>query len=382
MVAAAVAVPHEVSAGPLLDWLLGRQTAYYPAYPGVAAQTSYYPGTAGVYNSAQVTPITSFYGTGNVYPTATYAANYPVAQAAYSPVQSAYSPSTTMYSPVNTNPTTVSAYPAYPAYRQGGLFDGVRQLFRPFWPWGSGYTTVYYPAQVTYYRPTATVVPGTTLPTTSMSACSSYQMQVQRLPSASLLPEQPSYAGDSCGCRNAAPTYPMGADPYGVQPPYAVAPGGSYPGNSNPVYPQNPSYPSNPVYPQTYNGVPSSGAVGGPSDIVPVPQPQLSPTSGYYNGALPQLSAEPVTNSVLQPIVPNTNGASYNNSSNIELRPNPAPQPSWQIQPSLQTQPTSDGRSADSRDSTFKTIQWTSRRMPVAPSQPQRPVKYDDSGWK
>jgi hypothetical protein len=385
-------MPSTATAGWLCDWLMGRQTAYYaptylaPTYaaPTTVAPTAYYaPATA--YYAPTVSPVagsvSSFYGTGNIYPSfpgtaAVAPVNYGVLPVSgYSPIASpttsyypptsfpttAYYPSSSYAAPVYT--TTGYAYPTVPTYQPGGLFDGLRRMFRPTWNWGSGYTTRYYPAQVTYYSPVTSYSPATGVPVTSLSPCTSYQPQLQRLPVSSYLPTTVAPPQSNCG---------------------------------NPTGYYSPAAPSYNTFPQGTTGVyPPSGTA---NDLAPVGQPVLPPTnvqspstSLYPNSTLPSyapsLGMSATSSSSVTPLPDSGSGVGFGKEGStgavvkeFGLQPIPALSlPSWYDNSSRQ-ETTEDTRN-------FKTIQWRkpSVALPVKqPAAPAKPpfVKFDDSGWK
>ena len=78
-------------------------------------------------------------------------------------------------------PMPYAATPPAPK-REGCLSRFCNKLF------GTGYTTSYYRAPVTYYRPVTTVNPATGTTVTVQQPCTAYEQQVQRNPFTTVLP--------------------------------------------------------------------------------------------------------------------------------------------------------------------------------------------------
>lgn len=282
--------PANAQAGPLLDWLFGRNRA--PAYPvgqPVPANTAYYGGYA------PTTPYTANYGyyNGPASPvvgqgTAGYRAPVPTGIAAA------------------TVPSTLSYVP--------------------------NYRTSAYRAPVTYYRPIVTTDPNTGAQVVTMAPCTSYEYQTQRVPTLGRRALYPSALLPSLAPtpRPTIQTYtlPNGgvALPYATQP---IAPGVSgyrgYAYYQQPTYQQptnglvapTGSYPSSPYYgnsnggctgsysaPNTYanpvpsNTVPGTIAPQGPNVIrTPVPGygREVAPPAGAGGAILPSDSGVPST---------------------------------------------------------------------------------------
>lgn len=360
----------QAQAGPLCDWLFGRNTtpytpyaagypvtlpvgtvpmaapqaAYYP--PAYAPQTSYYapvyvpqvsynPPAYGLGGSdagyAIATPApgttfpvadqqTSFYGTGNVYPTDQYGQ---VAPAQYSaPAQYGGVAPVTAYRPATVNyPSTVQTYPGVPA-SSPGVMGGMSRFFGSMF--GTNYQSSYNPAAVTYYRPVVTVDPTTGAQTVVQQPCSSYEYQMQRSPYVSLAPSYaPVTAPASGACATGAGYAASGVGAYN---PYAGSPITTSPAPSSYVAPatsyadpNSGSVPANFYYapPVTGGLAPATGSpLPGPTpsspDTTTVPQPQLDVTG------------QPAATSSYNPNAGNTPGvASYSSARPLPATTNP-----------------------------------------------------------
>ncbi|MEX0824904.1 MAG: hypothetical protein WD119_01995, partial [Pirellulaceae bacterium] len=351
--------------------------AAMPAYS--AARPATLPtGYAGLYSSyygatpqqavIAPAPVTSFYGTGNIYPDA-HAASPGVVTANYA----AASPPQAI---INPQP-------------RRGLLGGIfGSLF------GTNYRTSYYRAPVTYYRPVTTVSPTSGAATTVQQPCTSYENQVQRSPISSFQ-GAPSTPNSCCTTSPATGTwtptngYPAGqtgegAEGYVPQPtlpadsfdPYSSQTSG-YGAYSNGT-PSNSSYaPTNgsdldcpPTNTSPLVGSPSNGDYNGsefnggqPSDRQPVEQPQLDGTPSSVlrnyrqfpeNGATTNSSGWRRTG----PIPATSEPA----SPQREARPIPAPRSAWPT-PTESTDEAS-GRTATRDGWSSKKIQWASHTQP------------------
>jgi hypothetical protein len=207
------------------------------------------------------------------YQPGTQATNYSTlqaGQAATNRVVTAYSsppitaPPITAPPILNPPPVTYAAAPPA-AKREGCLSRFCNKLF------GTGYTTSYYRAPVTYYRPVTTMNAATGAMVTVQQPCTSYEQQMQRNPFTTVLP----------GTTNA---------PNQCQSGYPCPPGANT-CNTVPGYSQNPTFAQPAPISQTpYNGIGQVGATGtGDYQAMPIPSLQPSGTLGAQPGT-PNLS--------------------------------------------------------------------------------------------
>jgi hypothetical protein len=347
------------SAGPLCDWLFGRQTvplqpyaAGYPvavAHPGsmVPAATAPIPaapftsfsipvngasalqmpgysagfGTfaavpatgpgdrgyamfsppAGTQFPASSAPQTAFWGTSSFQPTNSA---WPPHQAGYGSV----APVTAYQAPITAGPSTVQTYPGIPA-SSPGCCGGIARFFASLC--GTGYQSSYYRAPVTYYRPVTTtdaLSGGTTI---VQQPCSSYEYQLQRSPFTTFSPGStaPITAPPANQCSPTTNYY----NPYAG----SVSPVAGYqavPGNANFQPGYSTSVDTN-VVPGQYYGPPASAPAN---------------TNGYYNGS----QANPDNINVGQPALESSARPSYDPSSTVTLPPPPA---SWWSQSAMRS---------------------------------------------
>jgi|GEM_PF-2882987 len=302
-------------------------------------------------------PVTSFYGTGNVYPanpltlaggagTMTAAVATPqvsyYAPQGYAPQTSGLSgPVVTATSPapmmVQGTPavgyaapagTTVQTYPGVPA-ASPGFFGGLSRFFGGMF--GTGYSTSYYAAPVTYYRPVTTVDPSTGATTIVQRPCTSSEYLMQRTPITTCYPNTSGIASTSSSCCGPAPATT-------VYNPYAPAMGTTL----------VPDAGSMSAY-GTSAGPWAAGVSGGnyPADLAPVGQPQLGATTlpqsqsiapyPAQSSAMPPLPSPPSpTWAPLNPgITSPGQGSPENQSSGDGGALNTAPQNSSLIAPPL-----------------------------------------------
>lgn len=257
--------------------------------------------------------VTSFYGTGNVYPAnpLTLAGGAPPMTAAIATPQASYyapqgyapqmpglsGPVVTATSPapmiVQGTPavgsaapagTTVQTYPGVPAANPG-FFGGLSRFFGGMF--GTGYSTSYYAAPVTYYRPVTTVDPATGTTTIVQRPCTSSEYLMQRTPIATCYPNTSGTASTASSCCGAAPTTI-------VYNPYA-------PAMTTPLVPNAGSMSALGTSASPWAPGVSSG--NSPADLAPVGQPQLGatalpqsqPVAPYpsQSAAMPPLSSPP-----------------------------------------------------------------------------------------
>ena len=166
-------------------------------------------------------------------------------------------------------PMPYAAAPPAPK-REGCLSRFCSKLF------GTGYTTSYYRAPVTYYRPVTTMNPATGTMVTVQQPCTSYEQQVQRNPFTTVLP-----ANNTTPINNCQPGCPC--------------PPGVNACNTIPSYNQSATFGQPAPISQTpYSGIGQAGALGtGDYQAMPIPaippagamgtqptNPNLSPLTG------------------------------------------------------------------------------------------------------
>ncbi len=406
-------------------------TTYAAQMPAYGSTTPLPSGYAGQYSSLYggapaapiaPAPVTSFYGTGNVYPPTNVTTSYSAASPAVA-------------SPAVAAPVAAAPVVAVPARR--GLLG---------WLFGQNYQTSYYAAPVTYYRPQTTVDPASGSTVTVQRPCTSYQYQVQRAPYYGLQPAAATPAAaapPSCGV-NGQPSYTQPAPPYsqpnqtfapapqpstngaplsngtpgeGFVPQPTLPPAGTQSSGMQATPPTYHSYPSSPSAPltgappstiQSYspatpsrpsqngaaedqdNGAPSNNGNGsGSRNQPPVSDNETSLNSAWPSSESPSSYARPI------PAPP----ATWNQTAPTNTpAPAPAPTPSRRYE-------SSGGRTAALPAWGYKKISWSQPvdetvqqatytapaevaplpRSPeparVAPA-PARPRAYDDSGWR
>jgi hypothetical protein len=316
-------------------------------------------------------PTTSFYGTGNVYPT--YNTPYQAGYGAVAPA-TAVAPVTAYYPPVvNTNPSTVQTYPGTPA-APPGLLGGISRFFGNVL--GTGYSSSYYRAPVTYYRPVTTVDPTTGVPTTVQRPCSSYEYQLQRSPVTTFAPGAPAVTAPPANCAPTTNYY----NPYGSVAPATTdnyAPTMTSPSMTSPstggVYPQGASNPDqiNIGQPQLQN---SSRPPLGSENSTFVPQqslPAAPPTYWTPSGMRSDSNDRYGTDAYAREMSSTTRSSGVD-SRRSDLRPLPAgdyPYPVNRPQDDsgmeaqkradqLQTPPPAPSTTTDSRDRVASTTSW------------------------
>ncbi|NND96990.1 MAG: hypothetical protein HKN47_06640 [Pirellulaceae bacterium] len=246
---------------------------------------------AGVLRGAN-TASNPFYGTGNIYPNnlAATAQPYRVGYGSNQPAVITTSPQAGVQTVA---PSVDPLFPNAPRPRLGGLARFFSSML------GTNYTSSYYRAPVTYYRPITTVDPVSGTTVTVQQPCSSYVQQLQRTPynsfqgggllggpGTTVTPIGPLTPSTS-NCQNVAtiqqpaigqPAY--GPSPYGANP---FAQGGAA---SNP------------------NIIGQVGGTTSPSDYNVTPIPSTAPSSGYI-----QQNTAPLTGP--------RNGAATNDRQNV-----------------------------------------------------------------
>ncbi len=242
------------------------------------------------------------------YRPVTQAANYSTlqaGQAATNSVVTAYSappitaPPITAPPVLNPPPVTYAAAPPA-AKREGCLSRFCKKLF------GTGYTTSYYRAPVTYYRPVTTMNPATGAMVTVQQPCTSYEQQMQRNPFTTVLP------GTTNASNNCQPGYPC--------------PPGTNACNTVPGYSQNPTFAQPAPISQTpYNGIGQVGATGtGDYQAMPIPSIQPSGTLGAQPGTpnLSPLTGPPPTlappTNTLSPVPTSPQGSAGNDLAPVQ----------------------------------------------------------------
>ena len=189
--------------------------------------------------------------------------------------------------------TTVPVVPAAPAPvvspPSGGCFGRFcRKLF------GTSYTTSYYRAPVTYYRPVTTLNPTTGATVTVQQPCTSYEQQVQRTPFTTFQPAGPP-AVPSTNCGPSSATGGCNAAPYAQQAPFgsptapAVGQVNALGSGDNRAVPIPSIPPGGQVYPQagSSNLAPLTGA---PPTLAP---PSYAPASPTESATSPATIAPP-----------------------------------------------------------------------------------------
>ena len=177
--------------------------------------------------------------------------------------------------------TVTPIYPTAPPKKECCLSRFFRSLC------GTNYTTTYYRAPVTYYRPVTSTSPVTGAPVVVQQPCTGYEQQVQRIPSSNLTFGQPPVAPPPTSCPQSCPTTPSG---YGLSGPIPSPPTAPPPGI--------------PSQYGTVGQVGASGSTGGvtsiPSIAPPSGTPSYAPNSAPLSGA-PTI-APPGTSNDLAPV--------------------------------------------------------------------------------
>ncbi len=292
-------LPSDAHAGPLIDWLFGRNRTP-PAY-AVGAPTP-----VGVANPYATGPYATGYGAYSAYGANPYAA------APYSTGYGAYPQATAPYQyPMQSQPATTGYAANYGTYYgqgmpvigpagagyQAQMPSGIAATTMPGIPQNTVPQTLSYVpnfnsysnrAAVTYYRPLLTTDPNTGAQVVAMAPCTSYEYQTQRVPAfgrsalyGSTVPPftQPAPAG--------LPTYtlPSGGIPLAGVGPSVLQPTvrgyGVYPQAGISAAPG--TYPTAPLGQSAYYGSNAGGSCGAYQGAMPVPglvAPQ-APVQGY-----------------------------------------------------------------------------------------------------
>jgi hypothetical protein len=266
------------------------------AAPGDRGYAAFTPPVRGSYPPSGI-PVTSYYGTGNYYPDASGGAAPASTAGAVAPV-TAYQPA--IPAPSAAVPaaapagSTVQLYPGVPAARPG-LLGGISRFFGSLF--GTRYSSSYYRAPVTYYRP-VTTSGAAGQPVTTQRACTSYEYQMQRAPITSFAP------ATSAPATGAVPTYPEATcgregtafNPYGGS---GSHPGQTYAPATGGVVPATGSQPGTYYGPAVTDPASPTGDIqdaplppsGG--DAAPLQAPSLLPETSYR--VRPQSSFAPST---------------------------------------------------------------------------------------
>ena len=183
-------------------------------------------------------------------------------------------------------PMTYAAAPPAPK-REGCLSRFCSKLF------GTGYTTSYYRAPVTYYRPVTTMNPATGTMVTVQQPCTAYEQQVQRNPFTTVLPGTAGTVNNTCqpNC-----PCPPGVNACNTVPSYSQATAFGQPA---------------PLGSTPYNGIGQVGARGtGDYQAMPIPSIAPTGTAGMQpaDPNLTPLTGPPPT--LAPPIAPSASGAS------------------------------------------------------------------------
>ena len=222
--------------------------------------------------------------------------------------------------PVLTPSPMSYAAPAPAPKREGCLSRLCNKLF------GTGYTTSYYRAPVTYYRPVTTMNPATGTMVTVQQPCTSYEQQVQRNPFTTVLPANNNTAINSCqpGCPcppgvnacNNVPTYsqntPLGQPAPLSQPPYSgigqvgATGTGDYQAMPIPAIPSTGAMGTRPTTPNLspLTGPPPTLAPPTPPAAAATPAPPTPPAGSTVNDFAPV--QRPTLNKPATPDAPET----------------------------------------------------------------------------
>lgn len=221
-------------------------------------------------------------------------------------------------------PMPYAATPPAPK-REGCLSRFCNKLF------GTGYTTSYYRAPVTYYRPVTTVNPATGTTVTVQQPCTAYEQQVQRNPFTTVLPATNTAPVDncqaSCPCPpgvnacNTVPTYSqsttLGQAPYSGVGQAGATSTGDYQAMPIPAIP--PSGAAG-IQPTTPNLSPLTG-----------PPPTLAPPTAPAESAANDLAPvqRPTLNKPATPDAPKTDNSSPSEDSESSEKKDSA---QWRLQ--------------------------------------------------
>lgn len=215
----------------------------------------------------------------SVAPSSSYTANYPSSVA---PVT--YNAVTYNAVPYNAVPSTqVLPLNARPRWRFG---SGLSRFFNSLLGRNTNYTTSYYTAPVTYYRPVTSVDPVTGTTVTVQRPCTSYAQQLQRVPYNSFLPANAGTVPIQTVTPDVCSTLPLSGTPGSFAPPSTGIGqvGGQFPSDGYGVSPIPSTIPES-GYSNTAPLTGATPAVGGsqlggssgidPADAQNIPQPQL-----------------------------------------------------------------------------------------------------------
>ncbi|QDV46630.1 hypothetical protein Enr13x_65390 [Stieleria neptunia] len=264
---------------------IAPQTTNAYRLPIVSGQTYTQP-----YTTANRVPISSTLrgtaGVNPITPTPVYTSNYPtgVAPVTYNAAPATYAPLV----PVGPQPP-----------RRFG--SGLARFFNSLLGRNTNYTTSYYRAPITYYRPATMVDPTTGTTVTVQQPCSSYVQQLQRVPYNSSLPLQPGTttlqtSPGACstpmlGNTSPSSSFPLAGTPGSFAPPSSGI--GQVGGQFAPGAPGITTIPSTMPDAGYPNAAPltggASGNATGNADDDPVGRPELEsgrpPLNGSSNAA-------------------------------------------------------------------------------------------------
>lgn len=286
---------------------IGTNGAYQAQRPSYVDNPSVYTGlpvTGNVQTSFRAPLSTASVAT--AFPTTTYQAGY----AAYQGIPTTQ----TVAVPANTGiPAAAVATPAVPVYPStppassgGCLSRFCQKLF------GTGYTTSYYRAPVTYYRPVTTISPTTGTAVTVQQPCTAYEQQVQRTPFTTFQPSPLTPPPSNCGSANCGPSAADSCNT--MQPgfgtptptPFGAPPVGGI-GQVNAIGSGDSQTVPIPSIPPSGQGYPSSGS----QNLAPLtgtPPTVASPGFGQYQPAAPSTTAPTAPPSTAPPTTPGTSG--------------------------------------------------------------------------
>jgi hypothetical protein len=206
---------------------------------------------------------------------------------------------------LNPSPMPYIASPPAPK-REGCLSRFCNKLF------GTGYTTSYYRAPVTYYRPVTTMNPATGTMVTAQQPCTSYEQQVQRNPFTTVLPGSANQTANNCQ-------------------PNCPCPPGVNACNTIPGYNQTTYGQPAPISQTPYNGIGQVGATGtGDYQAMPIPSIPPAGTAGAQprnsnltplTGPPPTLAAPMTPSATGVPTAPMSQGGAAGNDLNPVERP-------------------------------------------------------------
>ena len=282
---------------------VGTNGAYQAQRPSYVDNPSVYTGlpvTGNVQTSFRAplstAPVTT------AFPSSTYQAGY----AAYQGVVPSTQP---VAVPANTGiPAAAVAAPAVPVYPStsppssgGCLSRFCQKLF------GTGYTTSYYRAPVTYYRPVTTISPVTGTAVTVQQPCTAYEQQVQRTPFTTFQPS-PLTPPPSNNCASTADSCNTMQPAFGTPTttPFGAAPSGGV-GQVNAIGSGDSQTVPIPSIPPAGQGYPSNGN----QNLAPLTgtPPTLAPPSfGQYQQAAPSTPAPTAPPSTVPPTTSGNSG--------------------------------------------------------------------------